>query len=112
MTKDETARTLANLHYEVESGLMQVYRLYAPPDVEANPDEPVKLLEVHELTVPAGIMPLRFGPMKSRNINHKSVIVEVTPDEFRQIENGDLAFPDHWRIGELLDNPHHFAVAS
>ena len=61
-TKDEEATYLAEKHYQVETGLTHVFRLTGTADVEFSPTEPIKLLEVHENTVPMGIMPIRFGP--------------------------------------------------
>jgi hypothetical protein len=61
-TKDETARELARKHFEAKGGLTRIFRLTGNIEVETNPGEPVKLLEVNANTVPSGIMPLHFGP--------------------------------------------------
>ncbi len=100
------AKRLAQLHFAVEPGMKQIFRLRAASSAEERPDEPIKLLEVNELTVPAGIMPLYFGPSPVSEIFYSTVILEVTPEEFAQIRNHELALPDGWSVGEeLLPEP-------
>jgi hypothetical protein len=104
-TKDETARNIAEIHYQIEDGITQIYRITAGADAEEQPTEPVKLLEVHEGTIPAGVMPLRFGPIPARGIHFPSVIVEITPDEFAKIQAHELKLPPGWNLGDLLPKP-------
>jgi hypothetical protein len=101
-TKDEEALHLARKHYEIESGVVQIFRITASVDVEARPSEPIKLLEVNENTVPAGIMPIQFGPAPAAGLHYPSVILEVTPDEFLRIRTNDLRLPDGWTVGEPI----------
>ena len=101
-TKEEEIRYLAGCHYDIESGMNQVFRIFGPEDVERNPNEPIKLLEVNENTVPAGIMPIGFGPLPSSGLYYSSIIVEVTPDEFEKIRSEEWSLPHGWKIGELI----------
>lgn len=101
-SKDDIATILAQAHYRVESDLMEIIRLRRAPDVELLREEPIKLLEVNPATIPAGIMPLRFGPEPTHGIPYPSVIVEVTPEEFEEIKKGRLVLPDGWRLAESL----------
>ena len=105
MTKDEEARRLAQAHFDVETGLTDIFRLKSTPDAEARPDEPIKLLEVNQFTVPSGVMPLQFSPAPDLGIHYPSVIVEVTPDEFQKILSYELKLPNGWSIGEPYPNP-------
>lgn len=98
--KGQVARKLAQLHYNAEPGMHKIFLLRGPTD--DNPHEPIKLLEVNEATVAAGILPLQFGPHHASGIDYASVIVEVTPDEFEQIERGELSLPHGWAVGEFL----------
>jgi hypothetical protein len=100
--KEESARTLADIHYRVEEGMQEIYRLVGKPRDEKRPEEPIKLLEVNEGTIPTGILPLQFGPLPERGIFFPSVIVEITPEEFQQIQMKQLKLPHDWKIGELL----------
>jgi predicted RNase H-like HicB family nuclease len=107
-TKDEVAIELARKHYLVEPGLIGIYRIADKVEitdngeVEVNRAEPIKLLEVNQDTVPAGVMPLRFGPMPASGIPYSSVIVEVTPDEFEKIKAKELSLPNGWTIGDPI----------
>lgn len=104
-TKDEEAVELARKHYEFETGLTKIFRLKGAPEAEYRSGEPIKLLEVNENTVPSGILPLRFGPAPHVGLHHPSIIVEVTPDEFRMIQRRELALPHGWEVGELIPRP-------
>jgi hypothetical protein len=104
-TKDEEAKELARKHYQVETGLTHVFRITGSAEVEVRPNEPIKLLEVNENTVPSGIMPIQFGPSPASGVNHPSIIVEVTPDEFQKIQNQQLELPHGWKIGDSIPKP-------
>ena len=100
--KNETARKLAEAHYRCEPGLVKIFRLRAAGDAELQANEPVKLLEVNDDTISAGIVPLQFGPRPSSGIEYPSVIVEITPDELDRIQSGELLLPNSWRLDDLL----------
>jgi hypothetical protein len=99
-TKDEEATELARTHYEVEAGMVQIFRVSGSAEVEVRPTEPLKLLEVNENTVPSGIMPIKFGPSPAAGLHYSSIILEVTPDEFQKIQNNDLQLPNGWKVGQ------------
>ncbi|HVJ68731.1 MAG TPA: hypothetical protein VM510_12135 [Caulifigura sp.] len=101
-SKTSNAKKLAQMHFSVEPGMKQIFRLYASESKEGHQDEPVKLLEVNEFTVPTGIMPLYFGPSPASGIMFSSMILEVTPEEFEQVKSGELRLPEQWRVGEEL----------
>jgi hypothetical protein len=103
MDKVEVAQELARKHYEIESGLVRIFRITSKDD--ALPAEPIKLLEVNENTVPSGIMPLHFGPVPDFGIPYASVIIEITPDEFEMLRGHGLALPDGWEIAEEMLRP-------
>jgi hypothetical protein len=104
-SKDEEAKTLAEKHYEVETGLTHVFRITASSDIEVSPNEPIKLLEVNENTVPSGILPIQFGPAPAVGLHFSSIILEVTPDEFEKIQADELKLPAGWVVGELIPRP-------
>ena len=76
-SKDEVAATLARVHYESDPSMQRIYRLKGDDDLEARPDEPIKLLEVNEDTIPSGIQPLYFGPTAESG---PSILVHVVAD--------------------------------
>ena len=93
---------LAQRHYELESGLTQIFRITDQAEPSVVRAEPIKLLEVNENTVESGIMPLHFGPAPASGIPYSSIIVEVTPNEFERIRSHELKLPEGWEIGEEL----------
>ena len=105
LTKDEVARNLARRHYQVEDGISTIIRINGNAEAEFCPNEPIKLLEVNANTVPSGVMPLQFGPAPDAGIDYASVIVEVTPEEFRKIQSRELKLPTGWNLGEVISRP-------
>jgi hypothetical protein len=104
-SKDEVAKMLAAKHYSFEAGISRIFRITRSRDAEAKPVEPSKLLEVNAHTIPAGVMPLHFGPVPASGIPYPTVIIEVTPEEFDRIQAQELKLPDGWVIGEELARP-------
>ena len=100
--KNEVAEHLARAHYEVEPGITQIFRIRVGDEIETKDDEPIKLLEINEDTIPAGILPLQFAPDVPSGIDYSSVIVEITPSEFNQIGKRELELPEGWQVAELL----------
>ena len=107
MAKDVVAKELAEKHFEIEVGLTHIFRINSKPHIECANNEPIKLLEVNENTVAAGVMPLHFGPAPASGIPFPSIIVEVTPGEFERIKTNELRLPDGWEIGEEFFKPAH-----
>lgn len=103
--KSEAARSLAEKHFDVEIGMIKIFRLRARPETEASLAEPIKLLEVNAATVASGILPLSFAAMPARGLPFPMVIVEVTPEEFEMIERNELKLPHGWTIGEEIPRP-------
>jgi hypothetical protein len=101
-TKEEVAKELAKKHYEVEDGLTHIFRVRISGEAENLPGEPIKLLEVNTMSIPSGIMPLQFSARPDRGIPFSSIIIEVTPDEFEQIQRKELQLPNDWVVDEEL----------
>jgi hypothetical protein len=101
----EAAKELATIHYEVEAGLTHIFLLNDKAEAQTIPADTIKLLEVNENTVESGIMPLHFGPAPASGIPFSSIIIEVTPNEFKRIQSNELKLPNGWEIGEALPRP-------
>ena len=97
--KDEIARKLADAHHEAEPTIVRIVRLVGRN--EAEPREPVKLLEVNPATSPSGVLPIAFAP-DPPDVPFPSVVVEVTPDEYARITRSELALPNDWSLGPTL----------
>lgn len=104
-TRDEEAKELAEKHFLVESGLTRIFRISGSAEVEFRPNEPIKLLEINENTLPSGILPIQFGPSPALGLTHPSIIIEVTPDEFEKIQARELELPDGWQVGDEIPKP-------
>jgi len=97
----EEAEALARAHYEVAPGLKSIYRLDGP-----DPNGPrIKLLEVNEETVAAGIVPVGFPPHPASGLHYPSVVIEVTPSEYEAIQRKKLELPPGWRIRDAYERP-------
>lgn len=105
LTKDEQALQLAQKHYEIETRLTRIFRISGSAEIETRPNEPIKLLEVNENTVPAGIMPIQFGPFPAIGLSYPSIIVEITPDEFQRLQDHQLELPNGWTLGAPIPKP-------
>lgn len=103
--KADLARGLAEIHYQVEVGNTRIFRATGSADDGADREGPIKLLEVIENAVPAGIMPLHFGPVPEMGVPCSSVIIEVTPDEYRKLQKNELRLPQGWENLEELPRP-------
>lgn len=86
--KQDTAKVLAQAHFEVEPNLKHVFVL--EPINGNDQNEPIALLEVLEGTIERGIEPIAFTADPDRGIDYPSVIVEVSPREFEEIWDKNL----------------------
>jgi hypothetical protein len=96
--KDATARDLAAYHSQTESTLQKIVRVRSGN--EDSDKEPIKLLEVNTATVPAGIMPVKFGA--TEDVPFSIVIIEITDREYEEVVSNGLSLPDEWMLGETL----------
>jgi hypothetical protein len=93
--KDEVARELIDAHFRVEPALSRIYRIRA--EREEDPGEPIKLLEVNANTVATGSVEL-FAFAATKDTPSPTVIAEITPEELKQIEDGQIALPRGWSL--------------
>lgn len=100
--KDSQARDLAQKHYQIEPGLVGIFRLMGEAQVEQKTNEPIKLLEVNQNTIPSGMHPLHFDPVPASGIHYPTVIIEVTPAEYEVILRQPDTLPHGWRISEEI----------
>ena len=55
--------------------------------------------------MPSGIQPICFGASPASGIPFSSIIVEVTSEEFSEIEAGELDLEEGWERGDLYVVP-------
>ena len=111
--KDRAAARLARSHYRVDHGIRKIFRIRA---VDANREEdhsePIKLLEVSIDTFPAGIRPVYLFTNSENAPSFPSVVVSITPQEYRQLLDGNLQLPKEWKIAEPIDRPQRIKIGA
>jgi hypothetical protein len=91
MDRKEAAKSLVQYHVIAEDEIILACQYLRKGGDD--PDEPIKLLEVSRATVPAGVMPVYFGVTKEYP---PVLIVEVTEEEYRAVQDGSLSLPEGW----------------
>ncbi|MGA7217915.1 MAG: hypothetical protein WBX38_06350 [Candidatus Sulfotelmatobacter sp.] len=99
-TKLETAKELAKAHFANEPRLQHVYLL--EPLNEADPREPIKLLEVVEGTIERGVEPIAFPVNRGLGIDYPVWIIEVSPREYDDKQVSGSLHGHGWRVGDEL----------
>jgi hypothetical protein len=100
-SKLETAKNLAKGHFLVEPNLQHIH-LIEPLD-DNDPGDPIRLLEVVEGSLARGIEPVGFTADPARGINYPSIIIEISPAEYKSVRNGKLRIGNRdWTIGKEL----------
>ena len=98
-TKLKYARKLSTIHRRVEDTISGV--AYITSASEADPKEPIKVMEINSATSAAGFFPIMFGP--TERIPFTTTLIELTPKEAREVEKGTLEdWPKDWEIGQWL----------
>lgn len=95
--RERLAKELVDYHVHSEDEIV-LASLYTRQGGD-HQDEPIKLLEVSHATVPVGVMPVYFGQTKEYP---PVVIIEVTEEEYRAVEDGTLPLPDGWDEATVL----------
>ena len=103
-SKDGVALRLAGAHFRVDMRIRRIFRLRSSADEESQ-SEPIKLLEVNDDTTMSGIVPVFFGPHTASGVFFPSVIVEIRPEEFQLVVNGELPLPHGWKLAEEYPRP-------
>jgi hypothetical protein len=96
MTRDrnDAAKRLIHWHFEIEPELQEVWLII---DDGTSPDEPIKLLEVNAATPATGsVEPFSFPP--ADDIPYRTIIAEVTPEEFEALRERPNDLPPGWDL--------------
>lgn len=103
--KNEAAEKLAQAHMQIDSGVTRIFRLVSSPDREADPAEPIKLLEVYEYAIPSGILPVHFPAHPASGLLYPTEIVQIAPEEFERVCNQELQLPEGWDLDQEYERP-------
>jgi hypothetical protein len=99
-SKDDVARYLAQQHYLYEPDLTRIFRIGVSAEVEREPNQPIKLLEINPSTIESGVMPLGFDATPESGVPYPTILIEITPAEYEKIEQGLLQLPRSWKVLE------------
>ena len=97
--KDAAALCLIEWHFETEPELRTVYRILA--EKEDSAAEPIKLLEVNDGTYPTGTVE-PFGFSGTDEIPFRTVIAEITSEEFELLRDDRRAWPEGWDLRRAM----------
>ena len=93
-TYEEAVATLASWHTE---GLGPDVRVFSSPDPKGSV---VRLIEVSGAFPASGeARPFTFG--RSKDFPYPSSVIQVTPEEWEQIQRGAIRLPSDWELSDL-----------
>lgn len=97
--RQEAMQQLARDRYLYEDGIETIHSIKSKDGDK--PEDPIRLLQVNTNTTASGIVALRFPPTPASG-NFPTIIVEVTPGEYRDIKEEKLKLPVDWVVGEEI----------
>jgi len=87
----ELVRQLTRSHFDIEEGVERIIWVK-----NGNPQD-VRLIEINRDVIPAGdFYPFYFAP--SADFPLPIHIADVTPDEWEQIQRGEIILPPEWSL--------------
>lgn len=96
--KDSVAEDLIRWHFQVEPGLVRVYRVISKN--EDDPREPIKLIEVNDQTVSTGSFEA-YGFAPTLDVPFPTLIAEVTPGELEELRRSGR-IPEGWDVEHAI----------
>lgn len=99
MSKDldyrATAASLAAAHLKEDTKTVEVY-LFPDPQLDD-----VRLLEVSGSAPRSGdVLPFRFEPRPDLGVPFASVVILLSPDEWKAVQSGTLPLPPGWDLSK------------
>ena len=92
--RDKQAELYAKTHFEYDPGVTQIF--YLPTDA---PWDEIRLLEVNKLLSEGPPPePVDFGLNRDGADAHTLIVLDVTPSQWTNIQNGKLPLPTGWTM--------------
>lgn len=91
--RDTQAKWYAGRHLEFDSGVEQI--VYLPKDA---PPREIRFLEVNTLIPETPPEPFDFGVAIGGANPHKLIVFDVTPSQWKAINQGRLPLPPGWTL--------------
>ena len=101
--RNDPAADAASRYFAADEDVSSIYRIEGAGAVA--------LLVVNDATVPCGVMPLSFPPSRATGADYPLVVVELSPQEFEEVERGALDLPDGWSVADELPRPEPVVAA-
>ena len=96
--KDKIAEILVREHFKAARSIKEIYRILS--DKEEDPNEPIKLIEINDLTPEVGTYDLEFSP--ADEILFPSNIVELSSKELEKVKKRQLHLPKGWDLNKSI----------
>ena len=102
--RDSMARWYAKQDLKTDPGIVSVY--YLPEDAD---EREIRLIEVNRLIGERNdeaLEPIDFGIDTGTESAHKLFVLDVTPEQWERIKEGDLSLPGNWRLEGAIQFHH------
>jgi hypothetical protein len=91
---EEVVHQLVQSHFEIEEGIDEIVWLRDGENKE------IRLIEINRNTLPIGsILAFYFAP--SEDVPFPVRIADVTPQEWKQVQSGDISLPSGWTLRKI-----------
>jgi hypothetical protein len=88
------AEFYAKRHKKIDSGILQIH--YLPTEAPANE---IRFVEVNgSITGTASPEPIDFGVAGGTDEAHRLIVLDVTPEQWQEIQEGTLQLPSGWTL--------------
>lgn len=94
--RDDLARWYARQHLKTDPGIHDIYYLK-----DGAPEREIRFLEINSLLCSPSdnlLQPIDFGVDTGMESAHKLYILDVTTEQWDQIQNGKLSLPAEWSL--------------
>lgn len=96
--RDAQASWYASEHLRADPGVRKIY--YLPANA---PDREIRFLEINDLLADRGddfLEPIDFGVDTGSQSEHKLLVLDVTPSQWKLIDQLALSLPDGWSLDD------------
>ena len=96
VNRDALASWYAHEHLKTDSGIESVYFL-----PENSPDDQIRFVEINILMADRtdhALEPIDFGINMGSANEHRLMVLDVSPEQWKRIVTGQLRLPDNWSV--------------
>lgn len=96
--RDAQASWYARQHLKADPGVRKIY--YLPTNA---PDREIRFLEINDLLAERSddlLQPMDFGVDTGSESEHKLLVLDVTPSQWKSIDESALSLPNGWSLDD------------